>query len=57
MTKVTLESVVIVKGEHGSVATIHFNDPMKSCYISSSSKPILYTLIEKRIKKVLKSNG
>lgn len=59
MTKVALESVVIVHGEHGSVATIHFSDPMRSCSISSShlpngkKNPVIYTLIEKRVKKVL----
>lgn len=51
MTK--LESVVIVKGQHGSVATIRFNDPLQDRFISSSSKPVLYTLIDKHIKKVL----
>jgi hypothetical protein len=52
MTK--LESVVIVKGTHGSVATIRFDNPLHDRFISSTSKPVLYTLIEKHIKDVLR---
>lgn len=50
--KVDLESVVIVHGEHGSTAAIHFSDPMQSCFLSST-RQLIYTRVEKKLKKVL----
>lgn len=50
---VKLESAVIVKNDHGYVATVRFNDPMKDKFISSNSKPVLYKLVEEHITKVL----
>lgn len=47
-----IESIVIVTGEHGSVATLRFANSKDDIVISSSSKPLLYTLIEKKVKKV-----
>lgn len=53
-----LESVVIVKGEHGSVATIRFEDYKDDKIISSSnnsqkSKETLYKLVEQHVEGVL----
>lgn len=53
-----LESVVIVKGEHGSVATIRFQDGKDDKIFSSSSnsaksKESLYSLIESYVTGVL----
>lgn len=50
---VELESIVIVKNDFGSVATIRFNEPLKDKIISSTSKPILYKLVEQHVRKVL----
>lgn len=51
--KTKLESAVIVKNEHGYVATIRFSDEMKDKFISSNSKPVLYKLVEEHIARVL----
>lgn len=53
-----LESVVIVRGAVGSVATIRFEDGKDDRLISSSSnspksKETLYTLIEQHVTGVL----
>lgn len=55
MSKVNIESIVIVHGKEGSVATLHFSDPMKSCYISGT-KALIHTMVAKRVKKVLKGD-
>lgn len=47
-----VESVVIVTNRYGSIATMRFSDPKTDRIISSSNKPILYTQIEKYVKKV-----
>jgi hypothetical protein len=54
MQKVEIESIVIVKGEHGSVATLRFNQPRLDRFISGSSKAYLYKEIDKYLKKVVK---
>ncbi len=48
-----IESVVIVKGEHGSVATIRFKDGKDDKIISATSKPTLYVLIEQHVNGIL----
>lgn len=53
--KVNIESIVIVHGKEGSVATLHFSDPMYSCYISGT-KALIHTMVAKRVKKVMKNN-
>jgi len=47
-----IESIVIVTSEYGSVATLRFANEKDDRFISSSSKPVLYTLIEKHVDKV-----
>lgn len=47
-----IESIVIVTGESGSVASLRFTNRMLDKDISSSSKPVLYTLIEKYVKSL-----
>lgn len=53
---VKLESIVIVKNKYGSVATVRFSEPMQDRIISSNNKKVLYTLVEKHVKRVLKDN-
>lgn len=53
--KISIESIVIVHGKEGSVATLHFSDPLYSCYISGT-KALIHTMVTKRVKKVMKSN-
>lgn len=48
----TIESIVIVKNQHGSVATLRFSNPEHDRFISSHSKQALYALIEKHVKRV-----
>lgn len=50
-----LESVVIVTSKKGAVATIRFNNSVGDKIISSAKKNILYSLVEKHIKKVLEN--
>lgn len=52
MTKTSIESIVVVHGEKGSVATLHFSDPIKSCFISGD-KDKIHKMIDKRVKKAL----
>ena len=52
MTKISIESIVVVHGDKGSVATLHFSDPMQSCFISGD-KDKIHRMIDKRVKKVL----
>lgn len=52
MKNIKLESVVIVHGKQGSVATIHFSDPAESSYISGP-KQTIHMMVSKRISKVL----
>lgn len=52
MNGVSIESIVVVHGEYGSVATLHFSDPMQSCFISGT-KDKIHKMIDKRVKKVL----
>ena len=52
MQKINIESVVIVHGSKGSVATVHFSDPSKS-FIISSDKDKIHMRVEKGIKRVL----
>lgn len=47
-----IESAVIVTNEHGSIATLRFDEPLLDRIISSSSKTTLYIKIEKYVKKV-----
>lgn len=51
--KAELQSVVIVMNGFGSVATIRFNDYKQDRIISSTSKSVLYTLIERHVQGVL----
>lgn len=56
-----IESIVIVKGEHGSVATLRFANSVDDVILSSfnnsdKSKNYLYESIEKHVKKV-QENG
>ncbi len=48
-----LESVVIVTNEHGSVASIRFEDRKDDKDISWTNKNTLYELVEKHIGEVL----
>lgn len=48
-----LESIVIVTGEHGSVATVRFSDYLTDRIISANNKNTLYSLVENYVKKVL----
>lgn len=49
-----LDSVVIVTNQFGKVATIRFQDD-KDDRIISSSESVIYTLVEKYIKTVLRT--
>ncbi len=48
-----LESIVIVKNEHGAVATVRFEDGKDDRLISANSKQTLYVLVEQHVLGVL----
>lgn len=47
-----IKSVVIVKGNVGSVATLRFEDPTDDKIFSSNSKRVLYELVEQYVCRV-----
>lgn len=47
-----IDSVVIVTNRYASIATLRYVDGKDDIILSSGNKNILYTLIEKHIKKV-----
>ena len=49
-----LESAVIVTNKYASIATIRFTNKEDDKIISSTTKPVLYSLVEKHIKQVLR---